>query len=64
MASSIVKVFLSAGPARTGHWCDSCAKPSVIVIPLFHITSSGVTRLCDYRRCTDCRPLGPRTLRT
>jgi hypothetical protein len=64
MATTVVDTFLTAGPARTGHWCDTCAKPSTIVIPLFGLTSKGVVRLCDYRRCIACRPLGPRRLRT
>lgn len=38
----------------TTDWCDTCLLPSVVVVPLHVIGSSGVHRVGTYRKCQEC----------
>jgi hypothetical protein len=53
MAERTVTITLIPGEPATGLWCDRCALPSRIEVPLYMATSRGVSTLRTVAYCAE-----------
>ncbi|MCV7100972.1 hypothetical protein [Mycobacterium palustre] len=49
-----IVVNVVAGAPAWGLWCPICLKPSGYAVPLYFLTTQGVTSLGPVRKCHDC----------
>jgi hypothetical protein len=54
MAGLSVTIRVMAGDPVTGLWCETCALPSVISVPVYLLSNSGVTLHGHALKCADC----------
>jgi hypothetical protein len=53
MAERTVTITLMPGDPTTGLWCDQCALPSRIEVPLHMLTQHGVTNMKTVTYCAE-----------
>lgn len=51
MTRRSVVIQVEAGRPVLGLWCDTCLLPSVVEVPLLHLTSTGVGLIGTVRKC-------------
>lgn len=55
-----VVVALDTGTAQPGVWCERCALPSAVAVPVYAMSGAGVALVLTVEACAGC---GARTLR-
>lgn len=51
MATRIRHLYLVLGEPSTGLWCERCALPSLIVVPVYTLSEYGVRSGSTITRC-------------